>query len=111
MTDDFVGTNVFLGEFLGRPGGTEELGLDEDLRTNLKFRRRSTAGISRTLITLLSLRNAFSQGRMQFLEISHEIAGMSGSDIPVGMDRDGGIVAFIGIERRDSGGGMRGIVV
>ena len=48
---------------------------------------------------------------MQFLEISHEIAGTSGSDIPVGMDEDGGIVSFVGVERRDSSGGVRGIVV
>ena len=70
MTDDFVWTNVFLGEFLGRTGGTEELGLDEDLRTNLEFRRRSTAGISRTLIAFLGLGNLESEFVVELVEVN-----------------------------------------
>ena len=48
---------------------------------------------------------------MKIIEVDYEVAGLSGGDIAFRVYRDVRVVSLISKEWRDSGGGVRSIVV
>ena len=53
--NNFVQFKEFLGELLGGSSCMEELHLDEWMAANLEFQGWTTSGVSRVLITMLSI--------------------------------------------------------
>ena len=111
LSDDLERPLIPGRQFPRRSGRPEILRLDEDFLPYFQNWWRRTSGISWTLIALLSLGDVILKSLVELVEVSHEIAGTSGSDIPIGVDGNGGIVSFVGVEGRNSSGGMRRVVV
>ena len=66
LANDFVGTKILFGEFLGRTGSAEELGLDVDRMTDLEMRWRNPAVVTSLLVALLSPTDVFLEVLMEF---------------------------------------------
>ena len=61
MCKDFIQSKEFIGEFLGRLSGTEELSLDVCLATNLEFWSQKSLGISRSFVLTLCFGNVLPE--------------------------------------------------
>ena len=61
--DDGVRAEIFVGKLLGRSGGSEIFGLDENLVADLEVWSSGASGVGGTLITFLS----FGDGGPEFL--------------------------------------------
>ena len=55
LGNNFIQSKEFLRELLGGSSHTEKLCLDEYLAANLEFQGWTTSGVSRVLITTLSI--------------------------------------------------------
>lgn len=111
LSNDLEGSLEPSRQLAGWSSRSEVLRLDKDFLSDFDRRWRSATGICRTLIAFLGLGDVLPQGLMEFIEVSHEISGSSGRDVTIGVNGDGGVVAFVGIEGRDTGGGVRSVVV
>ncbi len=111
LSDDLEGALVSGGELLRQSGCAEVLSLNKDFVSNFQNRRRKSTGIGRTLIALLSLEDIFSENLVEFIEVSYKIVGTRGSDIPVGMHGNCEVVTLIGVERGNTCGGVRRVVI
>jgi len=58
---DFIWSKEFIGWFLGRSCGMEELSLDIYLASNLEFQSQKSSGISGSLVSTLSFSNVLSK--------------------------------------------------
>jgi len=61
LCKDFVWSEEFSGNFLGRSSHTEELDLDECVVSNLEFWSQRPLGISRGLVLTLSFDNVLPE--------------------------------------------------
>ena len=67
--------------------------------------------VCRALVMFLGFEDVFSEHSMKFIKVCYEISGPSRGDVTIGVNRDGGVIAFVGIEWKDTSDSMRSVIV
>ena len=111
LCDDCVGSEELFGEFLRRPSGTNVFGPDIDGISDLEVRGRSPMLVGLNPVTFLSLRDVVSEFAVKLIQVYGVFPSPCGGQIPLRMHGNIGMVPFVSVERRYSGGGVRSIVV
>ena len=110
-SDDLVRSKVLLREFLGGLCRTEELHLDERVAANLEFRSWKTAGVSRSLVSMLSIGYMLPKLSMLLVEVCNKVPSTGGSEIAFWVNHEVWVVALIGEKGHDSGSSTGCIII
>ena len=111
MSDDFVGSEVFFGELLRGSGGADVLGADIDEVSDAEVRGRESVLVSLDLVPCLGFGDALSECGVEFVKVDGEFTGPRGGKVALRVDGESGVVTLVGEEGRDSGCGVRSVVV
>jgi hypothetical protein len=111
LNDDLIRSNVSLRKVLQRAGHTEVFRFDEDLVANSEVGLWNMLVIHRPLVMFLSSGNVASEVLVKVVQFHHKLASPCGGEVSFGMRGEVWVVTFVGIERWNSGGGGRRIVV
>ena len=68
-------------------------------------------GVCRALVTFLDFKDVFSEHSVKFIEVRYEISSPSKGNVMIGVNGDGRVIAFVGIEWEDTSGSVRSVVV
>ncbi len=68
-------------------------------------------GIRKALVAFLSFRDVLSEHLVKFIEICYELSCPSGSDVTIRVNRDGRVVALVGVEGGDTSGSIQSVVI
>ena len=63
-------------------------------------------GVYKTLVTFLGFGDILLEHSVKFIEVRYKIPGPSRGDVTIGVNGDSGVIAFIGIEQRDTSSSM-----
>ena len=89
----------------------EVLSFDESLVTNFEVRCRSLSSIHRSLVSQLCSSHLFTEEVVEGVKIDGVFSSSFGGKVSFWVDRDVGVVAFVGKEGRDASGSIQSIVV
>ena len=59
----------------------------------------------------LGFEDILSEHSVKFIEVCYEILGLSRDDVMIGVNGDGRVIAFVGVEWRDTSGSMWSVVI
>ena len=59
----------------------------------------------------LGFGDVFAEHSVKFIEVYYKISGSSRGDVMIGVNRDGRVIAFVGIEWGDTSGSVWSVVV
>lgn len=111
VTDDLIRTKVLFGEFFGRTGSAEELGLDKGVLTDGEVGRRQAAMIGGFLIAGLGFFNVEFKCLVEFAQVDRIFSGSGRGHVAFRVNGQVWMITFVGEERRDAGRLVRSIVV
>ena len=77
--NDLIQSKEFLRKFLGESCCMEELGFDKGLTASLEFWSWKMSGVSRELVSTLSIQDVFSKFLMYFIKVGDKVTHMSRS--------------------------------
>src|SRR5882672_4579235 len=103
--NDLVWSKELVRELLGRPGCTEELGLDECLGTNFEIWSWSLSRIGRSLVSSLGFGYVLPEFMVELVEIGDKIACMCGGKVTLGVNSEVWVITLIGKEGHNAGSG------
>ena len=109
--NDLVWSKVLLREFLGGSCHTEELHLDKCVAANFEFRSWKTAGVSRSLVSTLSISYMLPKLLMQLVKVCNEVPSTGGSEITFQVNCEVRVVALIGEKGHDSSSSTGCIII
>lgn len=109
-SNDFVRTEVSFSEFAGWTCDIEDLRGDEDVLSDVDFRRRGAILVRGNRVGFLREFDLILEEDVEFVEIDCEITSAERSDFSIRMDGNARIVAFVRVEGRDACG-VVGVVV
>ena len=68
-------------------------------------------GVCRALVMFLGFGDVLLEHSVKFIEVRYKISGPSRGDVTIGVNGDGGVIAFVDIEREDTSGSVQSVVV
>jgi hypothetical protein len=111
LSGNLVRGEVSLRKFLRRAGRTEVFRFDEDLVAYSEVGLRKSLVIRGLLVMFLSSGDVVSEVLMKVVQFYHELVSPCRGEVSFGMRGEVWVVTFVGVERRNSGGSGRRIVV
>ena len=111
MTYDGVGAEESPREFLRRACRRDVFRADIDEVAYFELRGRNTVLVSLDLVAGLSSSDVGAEMGMEFVEVHCELTSAGGGQIALRVDSEVGVIALVGEEGRDSGGGVGSVVV
>ena len=111
LSDDLERPQELLGEFLRRTGGADVLRADVGLVADVEVRCGKSVPIRLNLVSGLRFGDPLSECGVEFFEVDGELAGPRGGEVTLRMYCESGVITLVGEERRESGGGVRSVVV
>ena len=111
LGDDLKRPQELLGEFLRRTGGADVLRADIGLVSDVEVRCGESVPVRLDLVSGLHFGDPLSECGMELFEVDGELAGPRGGEVTLRMYCESGVISLVSEERRESGSGVRSVVV
>ncbi|KIJ34403.1 hypothetical protein M422DRAFT_263546, partial [Sphaerobolus stellatus SS14] len=111
LSNNLIGAQILLSQFLGWSSRSEMLGFDEDFVTYLEWRWSRTAAIRWSLVASLRFKHIGFEVLMKFIKICCKFAGPRRREILLGINSDVRVISLVSKKWGKTGCLTRSIVV
>ena len=111
LSDDLERPQELLREFLRRTGGADVLCVDIGLVAGVEVRCGKSVLVRLDLVSGLRFGDLLSECGVEFFEVDGELAGPHGGEVTLRVYCESGVITLVSKEQRESGSGVRSVVV